>query len=108
MAVGALFGVVVIRGDAKHVVALDADAMQHGAFGRRSIVRLRVILSWFGGHERILTHRDARVFVSRSQDGGAISIVAEFPYDSVAAFNQNGITCNQIESRSSRTCAKRA
>jgi len=31
----ALFGIEFVGGHAKHIVALDADAMQHARFGRR-------------------------------------------------------------------------
>jgi len=30
----ALFGIEFVRGYAEHIVALDADAVQHGRFGR--------------------------------------------------------------------------
>jgi hypothetical protein len=31
----ALFGIKFVRGHTEHIVALDADAVQHGRFGRR-------------------------------------------------------------------------
>ncbi len=56
MAVGALLGVVAIRRDGEHVVALDADAMQHGAVGGRSFVLLLFFGRGFVGHGRILAY----------------------------------------------------
>ena len=46
----ALFGIELVGRHAKHIVALDADAMQHGRFGRR----------------------DERLFVFRPRDFGGI------------------------------------
>ena len=56
MAVGALLGVEAIRRDREHVVALDADAMQHGAVGGRGFVSLLFFVRGFVGHGRILTY----------------------------------------------------
>ena len=63
MAGGTLLGVKISRRDTKHVVTLNANAMQHGLPGRGSLVRGRLVfwgwclgLSAFVCHVLILTH----------------------------------------------------
>jgi hypothetical protein len=56
MAIGALFRVKTIRGDAKHIIALNADAMDHARAARqwgsfRGVLRSGRMLC----HDRILT-----------------------------------------------------
>ena len=52
MTIGALFSVEVLRRDAEHVVALNADAMQHWLSGRRNVMlrRLGRISGLLGSH----------------------------------------------------------
>jgi hypothetical protein len=56
MAVGALFGVKILRRYAEHVVTLDANPMQYGLPRLRGFVFRSVGLRWvrFGCHKQIL------------------------------------------------------
>jgi len=59
MAVRALLGVKILRRDAKHVVTLDANTMQHRFPGRRRFVfrGMGLGLSGFVCHKQILAYR---------------------------------------------------